>query len=112
MENNLMTVRNRQRLRLRLAGTTGAGDAHANYRWLSSIYNMKVIPADPAKRLKAMDDNTLKYTLRGYGLSEKELSFAASRLKSLKSAINKSKKQIQEGLRCQSWLALWCRTRP
>ena len=95
-----------------MLGQPELGGAHANYRWLTSIYNMKVIPADPAKRLKAMDDNTLKYTLRGYGLSEKELSFAAGRLKSLKSAINKSKKQIQEGLRCQSWLALWCRTRP
>ena len=80
-----------------LLGKAELGDPKRNYRWITNISNMKVIPADTAKRIMAMDASTLKYALRGYGLSEKELNGAASRLNGLKSAITKSQERIREG---------------
>ena len=61
-----------------------------NYKFLTNLGNMKVIPADTAKRVQALDENTLKYALRGYGLSEAELQAAGKRLKALQAHLKKS----------------------
>ncbi len=80
-----------------LLGKSELGDPKRNYRWITNISNMKVIPADTAKRIMAMDGSTLKYALRGYGLSDKELHGAVVRLNGLKSAITKSQERIRAG---------------
>ena len=61
-----------------------------NYKFLTNLGNMKVIPADTAKRVQALDENTLKYALRGYGLSEAELQAAGKRLRDLQAHLKKS----------------------
>ena len=61
-----------------------------NYKFLTNLGNMKAIPADTAKRVLALDENTLKYALRGYGLSEPELQAAGQRLKTLQAHLKKS----------------------
>ena len=65
-------------------------DRSRNYKFLTNLGNMKVIPADTAKRIQALDENTLKYALRGYGLSEQELQAAGKRLKDLQAHLKRS----------------------
>ena len=72
------------------------GKANRNYKWMTNLSNMKVIPEDTAKRVMALDESTLKYALRGYGLTESELDAACVRLKNLKTAIQKSREKINE----------------
>ena len=54
-----------------------------NYNRMINLGNLKVIPKDTYKRVLAMDPSMLKYALRGFGLSERELDCAAGRLTSM-----------------------------
>ena len=80
-------------------GVIGAAelkDTHKNYFHLVNLSNIKAIPKETAKRIKALDESALKYMLRGYGLSEEELKAAGLRLSYMKQAITRVEQTIRE----------------
>ena len=72
------------------------GKADTNYMHMTNLENMKAIPEETAKRIEALDASTLKYALRGYGLSEEELKAAAFRLDCMKQAIQASRSMTNQ----------------
>ena len=69
--------------------------ADTNYMYMTNLENMKAIPEETAKRIEALDESTLKYALRGYGLSEAELKAAGFRLNYMKQAIQASRQMTR-----------------
>ena len=59
-------------------------------RRLAGLDNMRCMSASMAQKVMALKAPTLKYALRGYGLSEKQLDAACKRLEVLQKAIQKS----------------------
>ena len=59
-------------------------------RRLAGLDNMRVMSESMANKVLAMKAPTLKYALRGYGLTEKQLDAACKRLELTKKAIEKS----------------------
>ena len=62
-----------------------------NVHALPSPQDMNVISASMAKKVMGLTPAMLKYTLRGRGLSEEEMEFAAQRLTTLQQAIQEGK---------------------
>ena len=79
-----------------------------NYIRMTNLSNLKVIPKETRDRVMALDPSTLKYTLRGYGLTEKELNAAGQRLENMQTYIRKAaekdvnRKKDQKYLRVMS----------
>ena len=71
------------------------GKTDTNYMYMTNLENMKAIPEETAKRIEALDESTLKYALRGYGLSEAELKAAGFRLNCMKKAIQASREMTR-----------------
>ncbi len=71
------------------------GKTDTNYMYMTNLENMKAIPEETAKRIEALDASTLKYALRGYGLSEAELKAAGFRLSCMKKAIQASREMTR-----------------
>ena len=59
-------------------------------RRLAGLDNMRVMSESMANKVLAMKGPTLKYALRGYGLTEGQLDAACARLEKMKDAIQKS----------------------
>ena len=66
-------------------------------RRLAGLANMRCISASMAKKVTAMTPATLKYSLRGYGLTEKQLDAACRRLELTQKAIQESLDHPVEG---------------
>lgn len=73
------------------------GRTGENYLHMTNLSNMKAMPKQTAERLMALDAATLKYALRGFGLSEEELTAAEHRLGFLKQAIIRSREKTRKG---------------
>ncbi len=73
------------------------GRTGENYLHMTNLSNMKAMPKQTAERLMALDAATLKYALRGFGLSEEELTAAEHRLGFLKQSIIRSRCNIPKG---------------
>ena len=79
-----------------------------NYVRMTNLSNLKVIPKETRDRVMALDPSTLKYALRGYGLTEKELNAAGQRLENMQTYIRKAaekdvnRKKDQKHLRVMS----------
>ncbi len=65
-------------------------EAGETLKRLPSPENMKVMSKSMYKKIMKLDEDTLKYSLRGFGLSEAELDAAADRLKTLQDHLKKS----------------------
>ena len=59
-------------------------------RRLAGLDNMRCISASMAKRVMALKGPTLKYALRGYGLTEKQLDAACKRVELIQERIQRS----------------------
>ena len=66
----------------------------SNHKHLVGTDNMRCVSASVFKRVMSLDGPTLKYALRGYGLSSKELNAAAKRLEFLKQELEKGAKHF------------------
>ena len=73
------------------------GHTGQNYLHMTNLSNMKAMPKQTAERIMALDAGTLKYALRGFGLSEEELTAAEHRLGFLKQAITRSREKTSKG---------------
>ena len=60
------------------------------------VKNMRAIPAETYARVMQLTPATLKYALRGFGLSEKELTAAGLRLKTLQEDLRAEKQYFEQ----------------
>lgn len=68
-----------------------------NYMHMTNLSNMKAMSKQTAERIMALDPGVLKYALRGFGLSEAELTAATHRLDFLQQAITRSREKTRAG---------------
>ena len=62
---------------------------------LVGLKNMRVISESMYNKLKDMTPEQLKFSLRGYGLSEKEMDAAVERVEQIKTAVEKDKEYFK-----------------
>ena len=72
------------------------GNGKENYLQMTNLMNLRVIPKETRDRVMALEPSTLKYALRGYGLTEKELKSAAVRLEAMKNYIREAARRDLE----------------
>ena len=72
------------------------GKGKQNFIRMTNLFNLKVIPKETRDRVLALDASTLKYALRGYGLSEKELRSAGARLETMQTFIREAARRDLE----------------
>ena len=72
------------------------GGGKENYERMTNLMNLRVIPKDTRDRVMALEPSTLKYALRGYGLTEAELKSAELRLNAMKTYIRESARRDRE----------------
>ena len=69
----------------------GAKDFPDGHSKLSSLDNMRVIGEEMARKIEALTPEQLRFALREFSLSEKQLEFAGVRLQSLQAQLKKSR---------------------
>ena len=69
----------------------GARDFPDGHSKLSSLANMRVIGEEMARKIEALTPEQLKFALREFSLSEKQLEFAGVRLQTLQAQLKKSR---------------------
>lgn len=90
----------------KLAGSTGIDNdcslgtyipkAGESFKRLAGLDYMLAVSESTYQRVMALDGDALKYALRGFGLSEKELNAAAKRLELLQDALTKGVEHYQQ----------------
>ena len=75
---------------------TELGDVNSNYRYMTNLGNLKAIPKDTYRKILTLDASTLKYALRGYGLSEPELKAAGMRLEAMQNYFRQTARYAQD----------------
>ena len=63
---------------------------------MNGVKKMRAIPADTYRRVMQLSPATLKYALRGYGLSEEELDAAGQRLRTLQRDLRAEKQFFED----------------
>ena len=74
----------------------GAKDFPDGHSKLSSLDNMRVIGEEMARKIEALTPEQLKFALREFSLSEKQLEFAGVRLQSLQAQLKKSREHYKD----------------
>ena len=74
----------------------GARDFPDGHSKLSSLDNMRVIGEEMARKIEALTPEQLKFALREFSLSEKQLEFAGVRLQSLQAQLKKSREHYKD----------------
>ena len=82
------------------------GTGKENYLQMTNLMNLRVIPKETRDRVMALEPSTLKYALRGYGLTEAELKSAELRLKTMKTYIREAARRDREGRRSKDRMHL------
>ena len=73
----------------------GAKDFPDGHSKLSSLDNMRVIGEEMARKIEALTPEQLRFALREFSLSEKQLEFAGVRLQSLQAQLKKSREHYK-----------------
>ena len=74
----------------------GAKDFPDGHSKLSSLDNMRVIGEEMARKIEALTPEQLRFALREFSLSEKQLEFAGVRLQSLQAQLKKSREHYKD----------------
>ncbi len=74
----------------------GAKDFPDGHSKLSSLANMRVIGEEMARKIEALTPEQLRFALREFSLSEKQLEFAGVRLQTLQKHLKKSREYYKD----------------
>ncbi|MBR6120210.1 MAG: hypothetical protein IKQ04_07825 [Oscillospiraceae bacterium] len=71
------------------------GESH---KYMAGLMNMRAVSESTYERVMALDGDTLRYALRGFGLSKEELDAAAKRLDMLQKALSADVEYFKENV--------------